>query len=264
MSRNVRTEQIENCRSTRVVTSWPCAPDELVLGSGEVHVWRAALDLRPTQYAKLSTTLAPEEGVRAARFRFRKDRKHFIAARGALRDILSRYVSHEAAQLEFCCDRGGKPNLAASINASGLRFNLSHSHGLALYAIARGREVGVDVELIRTRVADGQIAERFFSPREASDLKSVPVGLQSEAFFSCWTRKEAYLKARGDGLAVPLDSFEVSLVPGEPAALLSSRYEPRDTSRWTLQALTPRTGYIAAVAAEGKNWNVKLWQWEPP
>jgi 4'-phosphopantetheinyl transferase len=141
-------------------------------------------------------------------------------------------------------------------------FNLSHSHGLLLLAITRGREVGIDVEWIHAEFAgQGQeIAERFFSPNEVAKFCSLPTDQKAEAFFNCWTRKEAYVKAKGGGLSVPLDQFEVSLSPGEPAALLHAA-SPRETSYWSMEELYPGPGYAAALVVKGRDLQLRNWQW---
>jgi 4'-phosphopantetheinyl transferase len=141
----------------------------------------------------------------------------------------------------------------------GLRFNASNSHGLALFAVSCGRELGTDVERIRADVASDQVAERFFSPGEVAVLRSLPNHLQTTAFFHCWM-KEAYIKAHGEGLSIPLDQFDVSLAPGEPPALLSTQQDPVEASRWRLEELNPGPGYMAARAVEGHNWKLKCWQ----
>jgi 4'-phosphopantetheinyl transferase len=140
-----------------------------------------------------------------------------------------------------------------------LRFNVSHSHSLALYAITRAREVGVDVEHIRPEIAQEKIAERFFSPREVTVLRALPTPLQASAFFACWTRKEAFIKAKGDGLTLPLDQFDVSLAPGEPATLLRTAWDPQEAACWALQDLAPAPGYRAAVAVAGHAWRLTCW-----
>ena len=141
-----------------------------------------------------------------------------------------------------------------------LRFNLSHSQGLALYAVTRGREIGVDLECIRPISDAEQIAERFFSAHENAVFRTIPAHEKPKAFFNCWTRKEAYLKALGDGLARPLDEFDVSLAPGEPAKLLRIEGAPQEASRWSLNRLEPGSGYVAALAVEGYGYQLKCWQ----
>jgi 4'-phosphopantetheinyl transferase len=121
--------------------------------------------------------------------------------------------------------------------------------------------VGIDLEYIRSDLQVEQLAERFFSRREIATLRTLPPEVQRQAFFLCWTRKEAYLKARGEGLSLPLDQFDVSLIPGEPAALLSTQRDPYEVSRWSLQELTPAPGYAAALAVEGHGWGLACWQW---
>ncbi|MBC8427729.1 4'-phosphopantetheinyl transferase superfamily protein [bacterium] len=241
--------------------SWYPPPEPLTLGKNEVHVWRASLDLPAAQAQSLQHTLATEELRRAERYYFQKDRKHFIVARGLLRDILGRYLKMEPGLLRFCYNPYGKPGLAGDTGGETLCFNVSHSHGLALYAVTRDRAVGVDVEFIRPDLATEDIAERFFSPREVAVFRALSANMKPEAFFNCWTRKEAYIKARGKGLSIPLDQFDVSLAPGEPAALLSVNGEPQEASRWLLQELDVGSGYAAALAAEDHYWQLKCWQW---
>lgn len=237
---------------------WQLPPADLSLSYHDVHVWRASLDLPAVYMQHLQHTLATDERSRATRFYFEKDRQHFIAARGLLRTILSRYLDCEPSQLRFSYNHYGKPALAAET----LSFNVSHSHGLALYAITRDRKVGIDLEYMRSHVAGEHMAERFFSPREVASLRALPTQLQAQAFFNCWTRKEAYIKAQGYGLSLPLDQFDVSLAPDEPAQLLATRGDPQEASRWSLKALSPGTGYQAALAVEGHDWQLACWQWE--
>jgi 4'-phosphopantetheinyl transferase len=139
---------------------------------------------------------------------------------------------------------------------------VSHSQELGLYAITRNRRIGVDLEYIRTDFACEQVAERFFSSREKTTLCTFPTKMKHEAFFTCWTRKEAYIKARGEGLSLPLNQFDVSMTPGEPALLENTRGDPQEASRWSLQELRPRTGYMAALAVEGHDWRLRCWNWQ--
>jgi 4'-phosphopantetheinyl transferase len=236
----------------------------LVLGCDEVHVWRATLDQTPTQIQSFLHNLAADEQARAERFYFEKDREHFIVARGVLRAILGCYLNRVPEGLSFCYSSHGKPALARESDGYAIRFSVSHSHGVALYAVTRGREVGIDVERIRSDLEVAEVAERFFSRREVAMLRTLPTEAQRQAFFRCWTRKEAYIKARGEGLSLPLDQFDVSLAPGEPAALLATQQDPSEASRWFLQELTPGPGYEAALAVEGHGWRLTCWQWPDP
>lgn len=234
------------------------------LAADEVHVWRAWLDVEPDEFTRLAVTLAPDERGRSSRFRFVRDRRRFITARGILRHILARYVGRDPAALRFRYGPAGKPTLAYDSGADDLRFNVSHSHGMALYSLANRRETGVDVEWVQARIPSEPIAERFFSAREAAVLRALPDSARAEAFFTCWTRKEAYVKGRGDGLAVPLDSFDVSLIPGTTVAAPVTVHEtPSCATTWRVRGLAPGMGYVGAVAAEGCDWGVRLWQWTP-
>ena len=236
-------------------SSWRPSWGAPALPANEVHVWRATLDLDPAGLDCLEKTLAPNERARAAGFRFSRDREQFVSGRGILRDILARYLGREPEELRFGCGPCGKPFLLRNSAGPELHFNLAHSYGLALYAIARNRKVGVDLERIHAGLADQQVAERFFSRRESSALRTLEESLRVEAFFNCWTRKEAYVKARGEGLLVRLDSFDVTLTPGRPAELLGG------DGGWSVHALTPLPGYAAAVVVEGSNCDPRLWTW---
>jgi 4'-phosphopantetheinyl transferase len=241
--------------------TWRQAPERPRLSGDEVHVWLASLARHPVEIEALRGSLSAEELRRAERFRFARDRSKFIAARGILREILSRYLCLPPTLLSFGYNDFGKPELREADCESPIRFNLSHAGEIALYAIAAGREVGVDVELVREDVACAEIAAHFFSRREAAALLSLPANVQTRAFFNCWTRKEAYIKARGAGLSLPLDGFDVTLAPGEPAALLSTRDDEQEAARWSLTELFPGTGYTAALAVRAPAPTLRCWRW---
>jgi 4'-phosphopantetheinyl transferase len=188
------------------------------LRGGEIHVWTARLDVDDETLDRLKPTLAADELERARRFYFVRDYRRFVVGRGVLRDLLGRYMRAAPRSLEFSYNEFGKPSLMTVDGA--LHFNLSHSGELAVFAVTRGREVGVDVEEFAPARADMSIAENFFSADEIRRLHALPRSLRTQGFFNCWTRKEAYIKARGMGLSIALDSFDVSLAPGVPAAIL--------------------------------------------
>lgn len=240
---------------------WLSPPPGLELASDEVHVWRAPLDGDEPDEHELLSILAADEVSRAERFVFPRDRRRYIAARGALRRLLSRYLAVEPARIRFCYSAYGKPSLDAAPGQQALHFNVSHSHGLALYAVASRREVGIDLERLRSDLPCRQMAEHCFSGREIATLSTLPAEQVQEAFFHCWTRKEAYIKARGEGLSLSLDGFAVSLLPGEPAALLEVRGSEQEAFGWALQGLFPGEGYVGAVAAQGHGWRVVCLQW---
>jgi 4'-phosphopantetheinyl transferase len=243
---------------------WNPPPRTLVLDCDEVHIWRATLDRAPSQIQDFLHTLAADEQARASRFYFARDREHFIVARGVLRAVLGCYLNRAPECLSFCYGAHGKPGLAGQHDEDAIRFNVSHSHGLALYAVARGRQVGIDIEHIRLDLAVAEIAERFFSRREVAMLLALPTEVQRQAFFRCWTRKEAYIKALGEGLSLPLDQFDLPPAAGGPDTALGARRHPSDATRWSLQELTAASGYAASLAVEGHDWRLACWQWPNP
>jgi len=227
----------------------------------EIHLWLASLEPPEAHLQYLWGLISHDEQLQAERFHFERDRIRFITRRGTLRCILSRYLGTPPEYLGFRYGSNGKPALTEDCNPSDLRFNLSHSHELALYAVVLHKEIGVDIEHIHPVKDVETIARRFFSIREYETLRSLPEQQKLEAFFSCWTRKEAYIKACGDGLAQPLDRFDVSLAPNEPAQLLSINGSTAEASRWHLRGFTPFPGYTAALAVEGGNWVVAQSRW---
>jgi len=237
---------------------WPRPPANLELAEGEIHVWRASLDLNKEILARCASVLSQDEKLRASRFLFPGDRDHFVAARGILRELLGKYAVSSPALLEFQYGQHGKPSLRTESGESPIRFNLSHSRGLAVYAFARHRELGIDLEPIRPEFAGEAIAERHFSPREVEEWHRLSPELRAEAFFLCWTRKEAYVKAKGEGLQIPLASFSVTLTPGQPVELQSV-----DCARWRLHSFEPAPGYTAAIVGEEKDWRLLQWDWQP-
>lgn len=238
--------------------AWLPAPVGLKLGAGDVHLWRASLACDAPVLSRLETTLSSDETARANRFVYAKDRNHFVAARGILRQLLGAYLLLPPAELRFRYGNLGKPALDAIASDSDLQFNLSHSGGLAIYGFSLGRRIGVDVEQIRPQLAGEDIAGRYFAAREVAELQALPTHLRAEGFFLCWTRKEAYIKAHGAGLSLPLDSFTVSLTPGRAAHLQSD-----DSDQWSLCSLEPGPGFVGAMVAEGRNWRSSSWSWSP-
>lgn len=242
-------------------TSGSYPTDVPVLERDEIHVWRIFLDLLPPRPQSLWQSLDEDERERANRFYFRKDRERFIVAHGALRVILSRYVGMKADQIRFLNNANGKPSLARQCSGAGLRFNLSHSQGLALIAVTLGREIGVDIERIRANLDYELIARTFFSQQGTAALETLPHSIRREAFFTCWTREEAYLKARGEGLSL-VDQFHVTRASGERAAVLNTNWVRQEKGRWLLLALNPGPGYVAALAVEGNaSFRISYWQW---
>lgn len=232
----------------------------LNLSANSVHIWQISLSGHELLLPRLRKLLSSDEIERADRFYFERDCRSFTVARAALRQILGRYVNRSAETLAFSYGAKGKPELAEH---TSLKFNLSHSGGFALLAVAQSLCLGVDIERVKPDFAGEDIAERFFSSNEVAALRAVAQEAKAESFFSCWTRKEAYIKALGEGLSVPLDSFDVAFGPGIPAALLSVRVSSDETERWSLYDVVAPPGYKAALVAEGKQHRLQYWQWEP-
>jgi 4'-phosphopantetheinyl transferase len=234
---------------------WANSPAHPVLSENEVHIWRVSLDQPCADHAAL---LSVDEQGRAQRFVFEKDRRRFIVARGTLRMILGRYLNLAPEKVQFEYLAHGKPVLTAGT----LRFNLSHSEEIGLYAIVSNREVGIDLEFVRPVPDAEKLAEQFFSSVEKAELDGLPPSKKLASFFSGWTRKEAYIKARGDGMAYPLDQFSVSMDCERPARLLAVEDAPQEAARWSLYDINPAPGYIGALAIEDHDWNLVCWQFE--
>lgn len=201
--------------------------------------------------------MTAEEQHRANRFHFDKDRFHFIAARGVLRWLLGHYLAISPPAVQFAYGKNGKPELDEMGGEYGrsLQFNLSHSGTMGLAAFTHGRAVGVDIEEIRPLSDGPDIAKHYFSEWENRIFFSLPEADYPQAFFNCWTRKEAFIKAIGDGLTYPLDKFDVTLTPNEPARLLRIEGSEAKAKQWQLLDLQPEAGYAAAVIAAGQNWH---------
>lgn len=240
---------------------WLPPPAELVLSNDEIHLWRVFLDQLTTSCQALTEILSVDERARADRFYFERDRIRFIVGRSLLRKILGKYLEIEPSQLEFSYGSRGKPALTVTLQGSVVHFNLSHSQGLALYAISRDRRVGIDIEYIRPLDKVEQLVKRFFSSRENLEFQALPPNHQQAAFFKGWTCKEAYLKATGEGLAGSLDQIDISLTPGKSPQLMSINGSPESAEGWSLQQLNPEPGYVAAVAVEGHSGPLSCWQW---
>jgi 4'-phosphopantetheinyl transferase len=229
------------------------------LGEDEVHVFRARIDEAGEALESARAVLSAEERERADRFVFPRHRDAFIRSRAFLRRLLGSLTGEDPGALHFRLGSHGKP----SLEDGGLEFNLSHSGALALCAVARGRAVGVDVERHRAGVETLEIAERFFTRRELETLRGLGEAERVAGFFLCWTRKEAYVKARGEGLSVPLDCFDVTCAPGELARLTGVGAAASEVGRWSLASLAVGDGYSAAVAALGHGWRAALFDWTP-
>lgn len=226
-----------------------------------IQVWAAHLNCSAAELSALAAVLSTEERTRAAKFVFARDRHAYTAARGILRHILAQYTGFAPEALVFETNRYGKPFLHTDFGGARLHFNVSHSGALALYAIRATGEVGVDIEQVRPLDDLQAIAEHSFSRAENMDLQSVPAEQYEEAFFTCWTRKEAFIKAVGQGLSFSLQDFDVTLRPGEPTRF--RRIAGAEPGGWSLFDLRPAAGYVAAVAVPAPSSKLQWGWWSP-
>ena len=212
-----------------------------------VEVIVTRLDVRSEALRAGAAVLTDEERDRARRFVFDRDRDRFIGARACLRQLLAARLGTPPDSVDLVYGAHGKPALAPGYADTGLRFNVSHCDDLTLYAFSCGREIGIDVEAVRPIGDADDIAARFFSQRENRAYRVLEPSDRPLGFFQCWTRKEAFIKALGDGLSYPLDRFDVSLTPGEPAQILRVEDTPGDRCGWRLESWSPAPGFVAAV-----------------
>ena len=230
-------------------------PGELI-NSNEVHVWRVFLDVSTVEFESMMEFLSVDELARAGRFHFESDQRRFIMARGILRKILSGYLGMKPHQLQFEYTPHGKPVLSSNSGRDNLSFNLSHSGAIVLYAVTRGSRIGIDIERIHDNLDFAQIAQRFFSPGEISSLERMGKNSRTEGFFHYWARKEAFIKATGEGVSFPLEQCDVSLFSESDLSLIRLVGEHIENSGWYGQDLFPGHGYAAAIAVEGNDWEL--------
>lgn len=238
-------------------SAWVARPEKLALTDGHVDVWLISLVAPSAAGEHFVEILSNDEQERAARFKFDKHRGLYIAAHVAVRAILAKYLNAKPVDLQFVNGSNGKPSLAAAFAGSGLEFNLSHSHEMALLGVTRGHEIGVDIEWVKDDYGYDEVAERFFTAKEVAAMRALPTSLQRQAFFKCWTSKEAFLKAKGTGLSGKLDEVEIIFADDQQVRIQAS------VPGWTLTELTPENGYEAAVVIEGGSLPVNCYRWQP-
>ena len=259
----LRNEEVESSSMSDPLTFWTTPPADRTLYKDEVHVWLASYKMFHAQLPELRDLLNIDEAKKAARFYFEKDRERFIVTHGLLRKLLSGYANISPAQLDFQYSAYGKPALASHVQKEPLHFNLSHTQDLIVYAFTYTRNVGIDIEYIRADIEYERLASHYFSPFEQAELQHLPLSQRQQAFFNCWTRKEAYIKARGLGLSLALDSFDVTVRSDAPVKLLASRESAQETARWRFASLPMHSNYAGTVAVEGQSWQMRCWQLLP-
>jgi 4'-phosphopantetheinyl transferase len=234
----------------------------LVISNLDVHLWLVAIDQLDGSLSRLSRMLSEDEFSRAESFYFDVDRKRFITRRGLLRIILSFYIGINPKEIQFSYGSYGKPYLSTELDNGNIQFSLSHSDGLAIYAFTRGCRIGLDMEAMKELPDVEYIVACFFSPRENAIFRQLAPKLQQERFLQWWTRKEAYLKATGEGLTHPLNMVDIALGPDEPTQLLHPGAHSKG-SDWSLKVLSPAKHYVAAVVVESQKFNLSCWHWQP-
>jgi 4'-phosphopantetheinyl transferase len=240
---------------------WHFPPSKLKLSINDVHVWRVRLNQADGRVQQLHRILSNDEQRRAERFHFDRDRRRFIVRRGTLRLIIGDYFEREPGRLQFHSGHRGKPYLMNSLGKVPLQFNLAHSKEIALYAFTSRQKIGIDIEYVRDMPDAEKIAQTTYSSLENKTLQSLPEYQRQEAFFNCWVRKEAYIKAIGSGLYHALDRFDVSLAPGEPARVMSIEGSAAQASGWFMKSLNPEDGYVAALAVKGTDFRLSYWRY---
>jgi 4'-phosphopantetheinyl transferase len=253
---DIGVETLDDCGWTSA-KCWSANPDRWSLLDGEIHVWRVFLCEEEELLDRYQSLLSSGEKARADRFLVRHERNRFVITRAILRELLVGYLGCLPATVEFEHNPQGKPFLPAKFLNRPVQFNVSHSRGLALLAFSLGRRVGVDVEFVQPGLAVDDIAREHFSRREIKELDALPQSLRAERFFVGWTRREACVKARGEGLRLLPEEFQVSRRPEHPEQLLSS-----DCTRWIFHSLRPAPLYVGALVGEGRNWTPRFWAWK--
>ncbi len=230
---------------------------KMALNGKRIDVWRVKLNLDDFDMNVLKCILSDDEQNRANSYKFFQPRKLFILARVRLRQILSLYTDLLPERLVFSYSPQGKPNLVNSGGNGNITFNMSHSGEISVYAVSLNRNIGIDIEKPDKKVDFESLAKKYFSSGEYETIMELPEGEKQKAFYRCWTRKEAYIKGKGTGIAQLLDKVAVSCAPGEPAGLLSNRQEPEDVQKWSIEDLKEEAPYIGALAYEGKGAEIR-------
>jgi len=239
---------------------WDKPPEELKLDVAYIDVWRTRIDLPEEEVKNYALTLSEEEQERAARFTFPGKYKEYVVSRGLLRRALAHVLKQPVTEFKFSYTESKKPYLSAKHLDQTLSFNISHSHGQALVAISLNRNIGIDIEKIRPDVEYEKLALRFFSTEEYKQLMLLPQDARARSFFAIWTRKEAFVKAIGKGIAFGLSEFDVNINPEEPPLMLATRWNPKDASLWSMATIDTENDFIGTLATDGGEFQLRHWQ----
>lgn len=231
---------------------------QLFLKPHQVHVWSLNKSEHKNKLAAYWNILSKEEKESASKYRFTRDRDCSIIARGALRTLLGNYLKQSPERIKFQFGTHGKPSLN---ELSDIEFNVSHSTNAIVLAFVQHNSIGIDVEYIKRNIEVKKIAKHFFSKEEIMSLFSMDESYYKQAFYNCWTRKEAFIKALGSGLSFPLDQFVVSLDSTKEAALLDTKWDEKEKDNWVLKSFEPAQDYIGAVTVKGKVSDIQFWKY---
>jgi 4'-phosphopantetheinyl transferase len=240
---------------------WQSFSESNTLSPTDIHVWKANLDISLSFQNNLWETLSEEEKSRANRLLFPHLRVRYIAARGILRRLLAQYLLIPATDIQFKYGKQGKPFL---INFPDFKFNLSHTGDLAVFAFATDMTLGIDIELINPKIDMKVIAPNFFSKNEVTALFKLPSKERPLAFFNCWTRKEAFIKAKGGGLSIPLDQFEVTLLPEDTPKILTIDWAPEEVINWSIFSFEVGENFVGALMTDGNASQVSYYNFPIP
>jgi 4'-phosphopantetheinyl transferase len=266
LSANVALTAVGDPMDHEMEEWWPIAPSRAQLAPGEVHLHRICLDQPDERVRALAAVVSTDENERAERFRFARDQRRYIVGRACLRLLLAHYLEGERSDphsITLQYGSHGKPELVGPVSVPSLKFNLAHSDQLALVALTWDHALGVDLERIRPLAALEPVAERYFAPEESAALRDLPMPARQAAFFRCWTRKEACLKARGVGLSVGLHSLAEPIGMGNTAHLVGDVGRAGEVARWHLRSLVPFPGYAAALAVDAAPQRLLTWTFVP-
>ena len=236
---------------------------KLKIGDGEVHVWYGSYNDMQPYLSLISHMLSRTEQMRAEKYHFPIDRDRYLVRHGVLRILTGLYLSIDPMQIRFGMNQYGKPVIQNTCRGDPLQFNISYSNEMVLFAFTRGRLIGVDIEFIKSIPDMDAIVESCFSSNENAEFNALPIKKRQEAFYHCWTQKEAFVKAIGDGLSRSLDHFDVSLTLGTDAELRRTAWDQYEAARWSLKTITLVPGYIASLAVEGSGWSLSCRQLTP-
>lgn len=223
-----------------------------------VHIWSVSKSNHIDRLQQYWEILNQEERLRAGKFRFSKDQNCFVIARGVLRILLGKYLSIDPVKIQFKRGHNGKPYVDYEIN---IQFNVSHSRNMIVLGFVLEHNIGVDIEYALREVEIIKIANLFFAKEEVTALMALEKDYHTQAFYNCWTRKEAFIKAEGSGLAFPLDQFVVSLDSKEEATLIDTKWDKKEKEKWVLDTLEPEENYIGAVSVKGNVSEIQTWQY---